>query len=1024
MSVITESELTRMRQRPHRTIAYLAIYEPTTVLAAQIDQSGISKGEHEIDITVLAGAAASVKSGMTVYIGTTPGGKDRGRLRVRSASSSLITVAENAIDWIDGWFLTIVRYFEPWAVFPRIVLDDDNVPIFYKDFDIAYTDQNQKLDPVVNMGPHHAGFMVTGAHSVYYSSSGSFDPTDDSQPTGFMWAFEGGTPTGSNEPDPGWVYYTGAGQFTTELTVTTDKGKELTGYRHVMVYDKPDAGASRPIVRWGIRSFDGSRDEGGYTLSLFVRERGDFAKVRDGALVAVFTESYQSGERVSIGGNAENRSDILFVGYVEAESIFLNPVTSNLDFRCRSVTGIMESLSTYSATLESKKNAVTWNQLIDMTVDKAMIHFLRWHSTITQIADFAPTGDTKRVQYMDFGRGNLKEAVSELYESALGAQLVADRQGKIWAEIDADLRPTGSRNLPDALDLTRQDWRNEITIEYADRDDLAYLEMGGIAYLGPTTGSFEAFLGGAPGDVAGYFGDVERTQGLVIAGQTQLNQLAGLALARANAEFPEVVVQMAGDYRHLDIAPQERVSLTLVEDDTFRGIVWTGKPFTVKEITYDLFTEDQAMFTNATLREETHGPPGTTILIPDEPPWDTGDLPDFDIDFPPLIPLPPLPLPIEFPSGTGATVYAVWNGPNLIARTRNFWDASPNWVEVPTTGVSGNIRTFVLHPEQPHNIAYVLTDAARVYKTLNLDSAAPTWTAVFTGALATQFDINDLFELSIPLQAPETLYVTGSLNTGIFPNEFDILLRSFNGGASWDSIDGNFPLFPSGTPGIENKIYPSERGTATIYLNRYVGGTNKIYKSTNKGAAFTQRRDGTLGIPLIMRALPFAANASDQVMYLTHDQKYYKSTDGGSSVVNITLFVESASWFPVTPNQAVDVHHQYENIIVHPVDDLEYSLMQKNASARTHFAVRTVGYEIRHTWDHGDLVFPLATLPSNELLWYALTGETAGAGGQDYMQGSDDGGYTWDNKDGDFEATVELLTNLGSRVFIGPAWNI
>lgn len=1023
MSQLSSAELTRMRTRPHRTIPYLAIYEPTTVLAAQIDHSGISKGEYEIDISVISGAVASVKSGMTVYIGTTPGAKDKGRLRVRSISASQITLAENAIDWINGWYLTIVAFFEPWAVFPRIVLDADNVPLFYKDFDISYTDQNQKLDPVVNMGPHDAGFLTTGAYSVYYSSSGSFDPTDGSLPTGFLWAFEGGTPTGSNEPDPGWVHYTGAGHFTTELRATTNKGKELTGYRHIMIYDRPDAGPNRPIVRWGIRSFDGSRDDGGYNLSLFVRERADFSKVRDGALIVIFTETWQGGQRVSVGGNAENRSDILFCGYVESESIFLNSVTNSLEFRARSITGIMESLSTYSATLESKTNAVTWNEMRDMTVDKAIVHFLRWHSTVAQITDFAPTGDEKRVQYMDFSRGNLKEAISELYESTIGAQIVADRQGKMWAEIDGSLRSTGSRGLNTALELTRQDWRDEITIEYTDRDDLAYLEMGGIGYSGPTTGTFDAYLAGAPGDVAGYHGGVERTTGLVVGGQAQLNEFVGLAYARANAEFREVVTPLAGDYRHIDIAPQERILLTLVETDTFRRVVWTDKPFLPTQMEFEWFHEDQAVLPTVTLREETNGPPGTTIEIPEEPPWDTGDLPDFDIDFPPIIPLPILPLPIEAPPGTGATVYACFTAPNSLVRTRNFWDVSPNWESVPLTGVSGgNIKSFVLDPVTPHLIAYVLT-ATRLFKTVNLDSASPTWTAVIGATEMTNLGLAELHHIGIGEQAPDVLLVTADLSVAVFPNKFNALARSFDGGGSWGKIDGNFPLFPSGGTGKEQVIFPSPRATGVCYLNRYIGGTHYIYRSTNFGAAFVQKRSHTAagGSQLTVRDNPFAGNTSENNLYWTENFLFYESHDGATSRINISMFFESAQWYCVKPNQSQDVPEQYFNMYVHPVDDQVYSLLQKTGSTDVIFATQTpgVGWDIRHRWTHGELVFPLGMMPTNPLLWYALVGDSFGM-----FSGSDDGGYTFTDKEGDFESAVDLLTNLGDRVFIGPAYTI
>lgn len=1026
MTQITDAQLSRMRQRPHRTVAYLAIYDPSTVLAAKINMASISSGEREIDISILSGDAGEVESGMTVYIGTIPNGRDKGRLRVISCDGSALTVAENAVDWTDGWYLTVVRFFEPWPRFSRIVLDDDNVPIFYKDYDIAYTNQNQYMSPVVNMGPNDAGFMTTGAYSVYYSSSGSFDPTDDGMPTGFAWVFEGGDPTGSHEPDPGWVNYTGAGQFTTRLIATTDSGKELAAHRHIMVYDRPDAGPNRPVTRWGIRSFDGDREDGGYTLTIFVREQVDFSRVHDGALVVLFTETWQGGERVSIGGNAENRSDILFSGYIESESIRRNPITSNLEFTVRSITGIMESLSTYSATLESKVNAVTWNELRDMTVDKAVINFLRWQSTILEIADFHPTGDTKRVQYMDFSRGNLKEAVSELYESTIAAQFVADRQGALWAEIDASLRSTGSRGLPAALLLTDQDWRSEISIERVDRDDLAYLEMGGIHYSGPTSGTFDAYLAGAPGDVAGYFGGVERTTGLVIAGQPQLNELVGLAYARANAEYADVTIPIAGDYRHIDIAPQERLLVTLDSGDTFRGIEWDEKPFIPQEINYDLFPESQSLMMTLGVREETHGPPGTKIEIPEDPPWDSGDLPDFDINFPPLIPLPPIGPPIEFPSGGGGTVYIVTTV--YLARTNNFWDLYPNWESVP---YPGGVRHFKLDPSDPENTAYLLTGNS-LYKTTNLSAATPTWNLILSPADAGGFfgitDLN-LYSFDIAPNRPGFIYCSGSRSPfeyGAGGGQSTCHFRSFDGGASWEPrhSDNVAGYFPDGL-GQENEVFISPHGHPIIYLSEWSGTTNVIAKSLTDGGSWSKRKEeGLFGTrPLIMVELPFPSNGSDEIIWAIYGDYLRESGDGGSSWVTKSPFWNGYPWRPAVQAGAY-LNRVMSCSIVHPKNGNFYSMLINDVNNQLRFAVNFAsgGWVLLNAFGNvtANGIYALGHHPGDANKWYALGNANDGLA----IIGSDDGGETWVNKAGDFESTIDGFGSVGEWDGIFPVWTV
>jgi len=761
MPLPTAAQISRLRTRPHRTVLHLGVYEPTTAFASRLNMPAVAKNERVLTVSLLAGNPAEVVRGMTVYIGTYPNGRDVGRLRAIEATATSLTVTENSLTWQDGWYLTVVRYYEPWAVYPRIVLDPNNVPIFYRDFDIVYADQNQYMDPVVNMGPNHAGFLETGTHSVYYSSSGTYDPTPGGLATGFAWVFEGGTPTGSADRDPGYIAYTGCGQFTTSLTVTTSFGKSFTGRRHVMIYERASAGGCRPIVRWGLDSFEGSRDEGGYALRLWVRELADQIRITDGALIVIFTEDWEGGVEGKAAAGAEHREHTLFCGYVENDSIMLDPETNKSEFRVRSVTGRMEELATFSAPLESKVNAMTWNELVDMTVDRAAVNYLRWYSTILTIADFAPTGDLKPVQFFDSGRGNLYEGLNSFLESALGANAVSDRQGKIWTEIDGNLLSTGTARdvLTLVLSGTRQDWRSQISIERRADSDIAYLEAGGIAYSGPATGTIGAFLAGAPGEAPNYFGGVERFQGLVIEGQTQVNALVGMLLADRDPLYPEVAMPMAGDYRIIDIAPQTRVGLTLLPAENFRGVSWNNKPFLPQAIGYQFDPSDSVLSMEVRLKEETFGPPGDTVIIPTEPPYSDYDLPEWDFQFPPLLPFPGLFPPITPEPGNGDLLYAMLTEggglPPRLARTRNFQAASPTWENVPLPGIitgGWGLTNFYLNQNDPVNSCFIMFQGSALgtarpigYLTNTLNQPVPLWTefwgvaeSAFIGGIASQ----------------------------------------------------------------------------------------------------------------------------------------------------------------------------------------------------------------------------------------------------------------------------------------------
>src|SRR3972149_5851791 len=219
------ANLPRLRTRPHRTRLWLSVFRPQVVFATQINQAGIAKGARDITVTGISGSSLSALSGMTVYIGTTQGGKELGRIRLRSATASQLVLAENSITWVNGWFRPVVRYFEPWGVFPRIILDGNNNPVFYKDWDIAYTDQNHKMDPVICMGPNHAGFLAVGSL--------------DDNPAMFRDTFTGanGTLLTNHTPDLGYPgeAYVMTGTFSIENNMVFCSGQ--SDEQNAAIYD-------------------------------------------------------------------------------------------------------------------------------------------------------------------------------------------------------------------------------------------------------------------------------------------------------------------------------------------------------------------------------------------------------------------------------------------------------------------------------------------------------------------------------------------------------------------------------------------------------------------------------------------------------------------------------------------------------------------------------------------------------------------------------------------------------------------
>jgi len=1027
--VPSDSQLARIRNRPQRTRLWLGIYEPRLVVSAQLN-AGNDKSAVDLDVTYITGAPEDIKPDMTAYIGSTAGGQEFGRIRVRSASAGQIDVSENSIKWQENWYITVVEFYEPWSIFPRIVLDGNNVPVFYKDYDIAYVEQNQYLDPIVVMGPHHAGFLATGSHSVFYSSIGSFDPTPDTTDlllTGSTYSWRFGDsgfvdPTGTTDQNPGWVTYHSGGFYTTDLEITNVHGESFTGHRHISIYDRPGEGPERPYIKWGLNAIDGSRDEGGYRTRIWLREEVGFSKVKDGSLVVIFSDDWQGSAEGAIGGNAENRDSIFFVGYIDRGTISIDSETNRLEFQASSIAGVMREVSNYSVSLESEKTAQTWYQMRNMTVDRAVIHLLRWQSTVLALSDFYQTGDTLQVQYADFDRGSLYDTANQFLGSTIAAQMVGDRQGALYCEVDLNLIPTGSSRLDylTALDVERRDWRSSLRFDFVPNSPMAYVEMGGIAYSGPQTGTTNAYLAGAPGDAQLWRGNIERGSGLVLSGQDQLNVLTANMLALANSEFPDVEVPLAGDYRFIDIAPQRRITLTLEEDETHRGFVWDQKYFIPRSMSFHYDPTRQSLMTDLTVKEETwaiESGEADTIIIPVDPPYTNYKLPEWSIEFPPFLPLDPLIPPVEGPPTSGNTVYVLYA--NVLARSRNFFSLTdPNWetVTVPADlAESSTFSLFRLNPTDPRNTAYLISEYSgdyTIYRTYNLDAAVPIWELIFS-ATDSQTHLGAsamLSHMGIWLNG-SVITVGGAGGKDCLPgNQCPKFIRSANGGDTW--TESHSGAWQSAILGLPMLVQVPFFGAGTMYASR--SGEGRLWKSIDVGINFVQKYYDD---PVFANSNPHPSGetiyATGNVVFGVPGNRELKvSETGGDNWVSLPLQHRGNYMAPYGEGSVPG--DRSDNFHYHPTADAHYGMVAGGGVST--FAVFDNSWI--PLWDFSGEIFPYMLHYGNSSLHYALGNAADGR-----IIGSNDGGSTWYNKDGDFATAVLAWALTGDKMSVQPVHN-
>lgn len=634
---LNSSQLELIRQRPQKTTLYLSIFQPTTIFQAQINDPSIARGAREITYdTVSTGSYTNIEANFLMLVGTTPGAQDVGTIRVRFATSSVITISENSnIQWADNLYLTVLHYVRLDPVFPRIIQNpsDPETVTFFKDYDIAYTDQNEALGAFPCAGDHQALFK---GEQVYYTNTGTFHLRPGTI-LNHGWTFEGGSPSSSTSATPGFVTYNTPGHYVTRYTVSGSSGSLDTTYRYISVYDRPGEGDHPPISRWEFSNLSGSRDEGGYQTTIRVY---DEVNIAENSVVVIFADDWYGATHQSFGGNSPNNEKIFFVGHVLKNSIRQDWQHSYIEFSVGSVTAAMKTAIGFSISVESKYIPTTWFELRNMDCRKAIYHYLRWHTTALNIADFQFLGTDQNIQYFDADRTSIYDALDNFLRNTLLGKVVADRQGKVWMEVDAQAysNPTGS--FSPVMDITKRDWREEPQIDLEYSDIISYYEAGGIAYSGPFTGTFSPFIACAPGHSPSFRGKVEMPDGLAIQGQEQLKQLVGNVFANENSRLPRIDMDMAGDYRNLDIAPQETTLMTILSSDTVARIPVNGL-YIPNGIDWSYDSRNQILLPKIRFVNLVSGIAGDAISIPEIPPGG-GYAPGDGLDFDPISGIPPI----------------------------------------------------------------------------------------------------------------------------------------------------------------------------------------------------------------------------------------------------------------------------------------------------------------------------------------------------------------------------------------------
>jgi hypothetical protein len=421
----------------------------------------------------------------------------------------------------------------------------------------------------------------------------------------------------------------------------------------------------------------GDRQAGGYTATIKIHSDIGYTLTTGVVMIISIVEKY--GDTSQQIGEPKTT---FFVGHVRQDSIRYDYKSSSVQFELVSVSEIMKLTDGFATTMENCSVATTWYQVPGLNNEKALYHFLRWHSTVLLTTDVQyvglNTGGDYQQLFFDTNRQSVYDAIASGLKSARHTEVVSNRCGKLWVETMAAAIPDAPTTYPPEFIIDKDDWIGEPDIKELSHTVKSSLELNGVICTGVTEELQIPAISIAPGHTPAYRGKPEIVAGLSVYSQAQLNALSGDLFCNANYKYPEVSLDMRGTFKIFDIAPHYPYAIHIVPDDTARHITISGSYYP-SSMSWKYEHRNNSLLPSVVFSAVTDGEDGSTVIqdgiVPDDVIPDTDDPPIVIPVFPPIPIVPPRPPTPIYPTPTppGSCVNP-HNGPFVAGWSRSSID--------------------------------------------------------------------------------------------------------------------------------------------------------------------------------------------------------------------------------------------------------------------------------------------------------------------------------------------------------------
>lgn len=794
MTVPSSNDITRLRGHRHSTSVIINAVPLIPLATARVNQAAFTYpiGELTVDNTS-ADWLTKVKVGHLVAIGTTSGGHDITWGVVRKAPMSTKLYIDGKSRGDPGYarnilkelandaYITVYKFRPAWGLLSSIRQGK-----FYKNFDLAYTNQGAKPDPLIRMGRWLQGFIDADTETASFELTAEGVAWGTATIASYSWYVDGLTVTAGDTDEASLTLEGEAGFYEVTCTVTDSSGKSRTGYRYIWINDPDPTSAYAPFsYRHACRIVSDDQDVIGRSVRFEVD--GNFA-----ADELFPGQAFMLTETPRYNGQALDNPDLVahtYIGYAADKSLESSYKTRTLAITTRGPLALASEITTVTQQMVEKSAPKNWTECTKVLSNPVgAVWYVAAHHAPYLIDghDFQFTAEflSLRRKSFVFQSSDISGQIHDVAEMILGA---------IGCRGDGTLRMVrnpmyASNTARNAMD-TKWTWQPgdiEGAVEYPFSYRMAVGQVLGYAFSYNGGAEPKAYASAAPGSVKSQAGDVQSMTPFIVTtsgGQSHVNTLTGHHFALVNNPTPTFTIRAD---RNLDICEpidmDEWHLISIASSYDAEGLGWgvnldyAGRAIPVR-VTRAWSNSGQTIKRiSIQFQPETFGQPGITVPITrgggnnaaggwiENDPYQP-ETPDLD--------LPP-----------SLNLMLAINDEGRLARSTNFLSKNVLWTRL--TGFLGNARDITLDYFSPYFTssgalgAWLITDdvnTLRIYYCPDAQADVLTWTLQKTLTADTTYA--GKCRIISSRDEEDFAFAAWKDQTGVF------FSRTTNGGASW-----------------------------------------------------------------------------------------------------------------------------------------------------------------------------------------------------------------------------------------------